>query len=106
VLNVKYELSNPREPGALSKLFPEEVRQEAERRYHSGQANLRTNWIVGISWPAMVLVSLILLLFNRSLFKKGYHFWITAVVILGPVALMVGFFALRRCKTTSCREDF
>jgi hypothetical protein len=104
VLNVKYELSHPREPGALSQLFPEEVRQEAARRYHSGQANLRTNWIVGISWPLIVLVSLILLFLNGSLFKKGYHFWITAVVILGPVALMAGFFALRRCKTTSCRD--
>jgi len=104
VLNVKYELSHPREPGALSKLFPEEVRQEAARRYHSGRANLRTNWIVGISWPLIVLVSLILLFLNKSLFKKGFHFWIAAVVILGPVALMAGFFALRRCKTTSCRD--
>ncbi len=104
VLNVKYELSHPREPGALSKLFPEDVQQEAARRYHAARANLRTNWIVGISWPVIVLVSLILLFFNRSLFKKGFHFWITAVVILGPVALMAGFFALRRSKTTFCRN--
>jgi hypothetical protein len=104
VLNVKYELSHPREPGALSKLFPEDVQQEAARRYHMARANLRTNWIVGISWPVIVLLSLIMLFFNRSLFKKGFHFWITAVVILGPVALIAGFFALRRCKTTFCRN--
>jgi hypothetical protein len=104
VLNVKYELSHPRQPGALSKLFPEDVRQEAARRYHIARANLRTNWIVGISWPVIVLVSLILLFLNRSLFKKGFRLWITAVVILGPVALMAGFFALKRCKTTFCRN--
>ena len=104
VLNVKYELSHPREPGALSKLFPEDVQQEAARRFHAARANLRTNWIVGISWPVIVLISLILLLFNRSLFKKGFHFWITSVAILGPVALTAGFFALRRCKTTFCRN--
>jgi len=104
VLNVKYELSHPREPGALSKLFPEDVRQEAARRYHAARANLRTNWIVGISWPLIVLVSLILFFLNRSLFKKGFSLWITAVVILGPVGLMAGFFALKRCKTTFCRN--
>jgi len=103
VLNVKYELSHPREPGALSKLFPEDVRQEAARRYHAARANLRTNWIVGISWPVIVLVSLILFFLNRGLFKKGFRFWLTAVVFLGPVAVMAGFFALKRCKTTFCR---
>jgi hypothetical protein len=40
---------------------------------------------------------------NRSLFKKGFCFWLTAVVFLGPVALMAGFFALKRCKTTCCQ---
>ena len=103
VLNVKYELSHPREPGALSKLFPEDVRQEAARRYHAARANLRTNWIVGISWPLILLASLILFFLNRSLFKKGFCFWLTAVVFLGPVALMAGFFALKRCKTACCR---
>lgn len=104
VLNVKNELSNPREPGPLSKLFPEDVQQEAARRYHKARANLRTNWIVGISWSVILLVSLILLFLNRGLFKRGFRFWITAVVFLGPVALMAGFFALKRCNTTFCRN--
>jgi hypothetical protein len=104
VLNVNYELSHPREPGALSKLFPEDVRQEAARRYRAAQANLRTNWIVGISWPLILLASLILFFLNRSLFKKGFCFWLTAVVFLGPVALMAGLFAYKRCKTTFCRD--
>ena len=106
VLNVKNELSNPREPGPLSKLFPEDVQKEAARRYHAARANLRTNWIVGISWPVILLISLILLLFNRGLFKRGFRFWITAVIFLGPVALMAGFLALKRCKSTSCRNAF
>ncbi len=104
VLNVKNELSNPREPGPLSKLFPEEVQQEAARRYHAAQANLRINWIAGITWPVIQLVSLILLFLNRGLFKRGFRFWITAVMFLGPVALLAGLFALKRCKTTFCRN--
>ena len=104
VLNVKDELSHPREPGALSKLFPEDVRKEASRRYYAARANLRTNWIVGISWPIILLVSLIVLFLSRGLFNKGFCFWLTAVVFLGPVALMAGFFALKRCKTTFCRN--
>jgi len=104
VLNVKNELSNPREPGPLSKLFPEEVQEEAVRRYHAARSNLRTNWIVGILWPVILLISLILLLYNRILFKRGFMFWIIAVVFLGPVALVAGFFALKRCKTTFCQK--
>lgn len=100
VLNVKNELSNPREPGPLSKLFPEDVQKEAARRYHAARANLRTNWIVGISWPVVLLSSLILLLFSKGLFIRGFRFWITAVIFLGPVALIAGFFALKKCKTT------
>jgi hypothetical protein len=39
-----------------------------------------------------------------DLFKKEFRFWITAVVFLGPVALMAGCFALKKCKTTFCRN--
>jgi hypothetical protein len=104
VLNVSNELSNPREPGPLSKLFPEDVQKEAVRRYHAARANLRTNWIVGIAWPLILLISLILLFFKRKHFKKGFRFWITAVVFLGPVALMAGLFVFKRCKTSYCRN--
>jgi hypothetical protein len=104
VLNVSHELSNPREPGPLSKLFPEDVQKEAARRYNAARANLRTNWIVGIAWSVILLISLILLFFNRKLFKQGFLFWFTAVVSLGPVALMAGFFAFKRCKTSYCRN--
>ena len=71
VLNVKYELSNPREPGPLSMLFPEDVREEAARRYKDARSNLVFNKAVGISWPVIVFVSLILLFAVCAEFKKG-----------------------------------
>jgi len=104
VLNVEDELSNPREPGPLSRLFPEDVQKEAARRYHAARANFRINWIIGISWPVTLLISLVLLFLKRSLFQKAFWFWITAVIFLGPVALLAGYIALKACKTISCRN--
>ncbi len=103
VLNVKNELSNPREPGPLSQLFPQEVQQEAARRYDKASVNLKINWIVGISWPALILVSLLLLSIIRTEEKKGLAFWITAVVILGPVALIVRYLSAKKSETSYTR---
>ena len=104
VLNVKYELSHPREPGALSKLFPEDVRQEAARRYNKAKANLRFNQIVGITWPTLVLVSLILMFTVCDDYKKGLRFWLPAVVILGPFAFIIRFLVKKICKTIICQN--
>ncbi len=87
ILNVKNELSNPRDPGPLSLLFPEDVRKEADARYNKARANLLTNKVVGIAWPAVVLVCLILLFTVTDGYKKGLRFWLPAVLILGPIAL-------------------
>ena len=103
VLNVKKELSNPREPGPLSQLFPEDIQKEAVKRYNAARINLHINRIVGIAWPSVILVSLILLFLNHGLFKTGFRFWVTAVVFLGPATFLAGFFALKKCKTTFCR---
>ncbi|HUV01686.1 MAG TPA: hypothetical protein VMW32_12045 [Bacteroidales bacterium] len=99
VLNVKDELSNPREAGPLSSLFPDDVRQEAARRYNQEMATARTNQIVGISWTAIIFVSLILLFTISSDNKKGLKFWIPAVVVLGPLALLVKLLAAGNRKT-------
>jgi hypothetical protein len=104
MLNVKYELSNPREPGPLSILFPEDVREEAARRYRDAQSNLLFNKVIGISWPAIIIVSLILLFTVCSDFKKGLRFWLPAVIILGPVALIIRYLVNKRCKTTLCKS--
>ncbi|MBN1387411.1 MAG: hypothetical protein JW965_03135 [Bacteroidales bacterium] len=98
VLNVKYELSNPRDPGPLSRLFPEDVQQEAAKRYDKARVNLKINRLVGISWPALILVSLILFFTIRPEDKKGRGFWIIAVVILGPLALIVRFLTVKNSK--------
>ena len=104
VLNVKYELANPRAPGPLSMLFPEDVREEAARRYRDAQSNLIFNKVVGISWPAIVFVSLILLFTVCADFKKGLRFWLPAVIILGPVALIIRYLVNKRCKTALCKS--
>jgi len=106
VLNVKKELANPRDPGPLSKLFPEDVQEEAAKRFHAAQCGIRTNKLVGIGWPIILLISLILLFLNRGLFSKGFRFWIIAVIFLGPVALITGFLALKKCRTAFCRNAF
>jgi hypothetical protein len=104
VLNVKYELSHPREPGALSKLFPEDVRQEAARRYNKARANLRYNQVVGITWPVIVLVSLILLFTVFADYKKGLRLWLPAMIVLGPFAFIIRFLVIKKCKTAFCRD--
>jgi len=42
IINVKDELANPREAGPLSKLFPEDVQQEAAKRYKQVTKVIRT----------------------------------------------------------------
>jgi hypothetical protein len=62
VLNVREELANPREPGPLSMLFPQDVRDEAARRYNKARFPAVAGKVAGISWPALVVLSLILFL--------------------------------------------
>jgi hypothetical protein len=104
VLNVKYELSNPRVPGPLSMLFPEDVRQEAARRYKVARSNFIFNKVIGISWPSLVLISLILLFTLCGGFRKDLRFWLPAVLILGPVALIIRYIVNKRCRTVSCKN--
>jgi hypothetical protein len=100
-IDIKNELTGPREPGSLSRLFPIEVQQEAARRYDRNMADLRVNRTVGILWPSMVLVSLILL-FITIIDKKSLRFWLPAVLFLGPVALLIWLTAGRKPKTQHC----
>jgi len=88
VLNVKEEIANPRAPGPLSKLFPDDVQQEAERRYQQIQAKARRCQTVGMAWAAIVLVSLILLLVLSTGDRRGLRLWVPAVILLGLLALL------------------
>jgi hypothetical protein len=89
VLNVKEELANPRAPGPLSKLFPDDVQQEAASRYHQIQVNGWHCKIIGIIWIAIVLISLIIFLTLPFDSKRKLRFWIPALIILGIPALLV-----------------
>jgi hypothetical protein len=99
ILSVSKELSSPREPGPLSILFPEEVRKEATRRYTKNMSDQKINTVVGISWPLLVIASLILLFTVAGDFRKGLRFWLPAVLILGPFALIIRLIADKQRRT-------
>ena len=97
VLNVKEEIANPRAPGPLSRLFPDDVQKEAARRYKQIQERAaRSRW-VGVAWLAVVLASLILLIVLYIDDRRALWFWMPAVIILGPLALLV-WLVVGRCR--------
>ncbi|MEJ2594801.1 MAG: hypothetical protein P8100_06670 [bacterium] len=95
ILNVREELSNPREPGPLSQLFPEEIREEAARRFEKNQLGMKINRYLGIIWPVLILLSLILLFLIKEDKPVRYRFWIPAGVVLGPFALLTRYIISR-----------
>jgi hypothetical protein len=103
IINVKDELANPREAGPLSWLFPEDVQQEAAKRYKQVTKVIRINNIAGRSWGALIVVSLILMFIILPR-KKGMEFWIPAVIILGPIALLAKLMALNSGKKSIWRN--
>ena len=96
VLNVREELANPRAPGPLSMLFPQDVRDEATRRYNKARLPAVAGKVAGISWPVLVVLSLILLFAFFEVPGKGPGFWVPAVIVLGPVALIVRYLVRKR----------
>ena len=104
VLNVRQELANPREPGPLSMLYPQDVRDEAARRYKKTRLSTVAGKVAGISWPALVVLSLIVLFAACAEPWKGLRFWLPAVIILGPVALIIRYFVKRRCRSEIARN--
>lgn len=90
IINIKEELANPREAGPLSKLFPENVQQEAAKRYREVTKTIRLNNVIGGSWASLIIFSLVVL-FILPGSGKGFKFWIPAVIVFGPVALLVKF---------------
>ena len=106
VLNIKEELSEPRDPGPLSQLFPEEVRKEADRRFHQIQRVAGRCKIIGKAWAGLVMISLILLFVLSRGGQHGMRFWIPAVTLLGPMALLVLFLAGRTRQPGPARTAF
>ncbi len=103
IINVKDELANPREAGPLSKLFPENIQQEAANRYRQVTKPIRINNVVGRSWSALIFFSMILL-FIIPPRNKGLRFWIPAVLVLGPFALAARILALNPAKISIWRK--
>jgi len=103
IINVKDELANPRETGPLSKLFPENVQDEAAMRYKQVTKTIRINNVIGRSWSALIVISMILL-FIIPPRNKGMRFWIPAVFVLGPFALAARILALNPAKTSIWRK--
>jgi hypothetical protein len=99
VLNVREELANPREPGPLSMLYPHDVRDEAARRYKKARLSNVAGKVAGISWPALVFISLILLFALFDVPGKGPAFWLPAVIILGPVALIFRYLVKKSSRS-------
>ncbi|MBN2355328.1 hypothetical protein JXO59_04405 [candidate division KSB1 bacterium] len=89
LLNVKEELTGQRAPGPLSRLFPDDVQQEAARRYQVIQDKARRCRWFGILWLSAVIVSLLLLIILAAARQRPLRFYLPAVIILGPVALLL-----------------
>jgi len=102
VINVDEELNNPGDPGAISMLFPEEVREEADRRYTKIMAKARSCNTITLIWAGLVVLSLILLFPFSGKNQKGLKLWVPAVVILGPF----GFIALLTIGRSNKRTKF
>jgi hypothetical protein len=88
VLNVAEELAHPRAPGALSALFPEDVQQEAARRYQHIQTQATRCQQAGMAWVAVLFACLILLVALSARQAGGLVFWVPAVAALGPLGLL------------------
>ncbi|MBN1136948.1 MAG: hypothetical protein JXM73_10195 [Anaerolineae bacterium] len=96
VLNVAEEIARDRPGGPLSNLFPEEVRQEAARRYQQAQSQTSGYEVLGKVWLGLVVASLAALLIGSTRQRKGWTFWIPVVAILGPPGLLIWLAAGRK----------
>ena len=104
VLNVMEEIARVRAAGPLSRLFPEEVRQEAARRYQHLQAQESRCRVFGQAWLGLVLTCLAVLLIGSLNRRRGLRFWIPVVVILGPIGLVTWLVAGRNGRSGTGRR--
>jgi hypothetical protein len=98
VLNVAEEIARARAAGPLSRLFPEDVRQEAARRYQRYQARKSRCEVAGKAWLGLVLGALATLLTFSLKRRQGWLLWLPVVVVLGPLGLLAWAAAGRERK--------
>jgi hypothetical protein len=101
VIDVAEELANPHEAGPLSRLFPEEVREEAKRRYEVIQSEAARCRLLGIFWFTLTAISLILFLLISKCRSRGMLFWILIIIVLGPLGLLIRLLAADRGSSTT-----
>ena len=88
VLDIKEELANPRNPGPLSQLFPQDVQQEATYRYEKILEKAQNCQKIGLIWLVLLFISLISMIGFSIHRRKINVFWILATICLGPLALI------------------
>ena len=96
VLNVAEEIKNDRPSGQLSQLFPEDVRQEATRRYQRALSNQGFCSPIGKAWLGLMLASLIVMILLSIRKPKSLLYWLPVTLIFGPVALLIWLIAGRK----------
>jgi len=96
VLSVTEEIASARAGGPLSKLFPEDVQREAAQRYQRIKAQRDRYEVLGKVWLGLVVASLAALLIFSIKQRRGLIFWIPAVIILGPLGLLIWLAAGRK----------
>lgn len=104
LINVAGELANPREPGPLSMLFPEDVRTEAEARYQALQKLSGRCRIFGLIWLGFVFFSLVMYLILLRPGKREIRFWIPVMFVLGPVAFLLRSLATPGEKKSNLKD--
>jgi hypothetical protein len=95
VLDVAEEIAHPRAPGPLSALFPEDVQQEATRRYERIRSSINRCQSWAKAWLVVVLAGLALLGICSARARRRVTFWLPIVAILGPLGLVVWLVAGR-----------
>jgi hypothetical protein len=103
VLNVAEEIAKDRAQVPLSRLFPNDVRQEATRRYERIQGRARGCAWVGMAWVGLVVGSLALFLLFSWKQRQSRGYWTLIVVILGPLGLLIWLVAGRGRRSGTWR---
>ena len=104
IIDIADEIANPRPAGMVSKLFPEDVRQEGLRRYEKIQAQKSSYELIGKLWLGFVIVSLAGLIISTVKERKGWVFWIPVVIILGPIGIISWIIAGRKSNPNKLRR--
>ena len=96
IIDINDELANPRPSGMMSQLFPENVQQEALRRYERIQAQASRFEILGKIWLGLVVACLALFIITNIKEQRRWIFWIEILLILGPIGFLIWLIAGRK----------